>query len=55
MGLGNVGKREKRQYSVREGEEEGEDVKDFSERREVSRRADQRGGEDSLGSEWSLL
>lgn len=50
-----MGKREKRQYSVREGEGEGEDVKDFSERREESRRADRRGGEDSLGSEWSLL
>lgn len=50
-----MGKREKRQYSVREGGGEGEDVKDFSERREESRRADRRGGEASLGSEWSLL
>lgn len=52
---GSMDKREKRQHSIREGEGEGEDVKGFSKTEEESRRADQWGGEASLGSEWSIL
>ena len=52
---GNMGKREKRQHSIREGEGKEEDVKGFSKMEEESRRADQWGGEASFGSEWSIL
>lgn len=40
MGSGNMDKREKREYSMRQGEGEGENIKGFSKTGEESTRAD---------------